>query len=313
MRVEFSVDISGFTELDAVRRQGRLDRAGLADLARVVEGVGIDRLLLTDSEGAQDVATIASFILHATSTLGIEIEHRAGTVEPESAARQIATLDQLSGGRMRVCVTPPNADGLSHEASFARLDEYLMLLKRLWLNDSPIDHEGRFHRLKAAFSAVKPFNGACVPLALAGGSGTALHVAGRHAEVFVLPPSTVTEANHVMERVKAAARSYGRVKAIRFALPVRTSATKQSDRPSAPGVTVLPGSSAKVVSTLSGYCEIGVTDLIVSGLQTVGEVSDFGRTVAAHVRRSLAGRGIADQISAHTANVVSGRWSRYPA
>jgi len=312
--VEFSVDISGFQQLEAARRQGRLDRAALTDLAATAESAGIDRLVLADPDGKQDAATLASYIFHATSTLGITIEHRAGAVEPEIAARQIATLDQLSGGRLRARVAPPAIESLSHEQSCARLDEYLMLLKRLWSNDGPIDHEGRFHRLKAAFSAVKPFNRASVPLVLAGVSGTALQVAARHADTFVLPTSSPAEARLTIERVKAAAQSYGRVRAIRFALPVRVSTARDAATATgSAGVSVLSGSAEKIATTLGAYFEIGVTDFIVTGLQTVRDVSAFGRTVAEHVRRSLGSQDDDDRLGARSANIVIGRWSRHRA
>jgi alkanesulfonate monooxygenase len=312
MQVEFSVDISGFQSLDAVHRQGRLDRAALTDLAATAESAGIDRLVLADPDGKQDAATLASYIFHATSTLGIEIEHRAGAVEPEIAARQIATLDQLSGGRLRARIAPPAVESLSHEEGCARLDEYLVLLKRLWSNDGPIDHEGRFYRLKAAFSAVKPFNGASVPLVLAGVSGTALHVAARHADIFVLPASGTDEARLTIERVKAAAQSYGRVRAIRFALPARgmTAGHDAADAPANAGV--LFGPVEKIASRIGAYSEVGVTDFIVSGLQTARDVSVFGRTVVEPMRRSLGERD-GGELSARSANVVFGRWSRYRA
>jgi alkanesulfonate monooxygenase len=313
MRFEFSVDISGFQSLDAARRQGRLDRAALTDLAAAAELAGIDRLLLADPDGKQDVATLASYIFHATSALGLEVELRAGVVAPEIAARQVATLDQLSGGRLRVRVTPPAAGSLSHEQSLARLDEYVVLLKRLWSNDGPIDHEGRFHRLKAAFSAVKPFNGVSVPLALAGSSDTALHAAARHAEIFVLPGPGKDDARLTIERVRAAAQSYG-MRSIRFALPVRVcsgDAAAAAMGGAADGV--LSGSAAKIGSILGSYSQIGVADFIVSGLRTVREVSAFGRTVAAPQRRSLGDQDGPDRVGARAANVVFGGWSRHRA
>ena len=100
MRIEFTADISELDVLQAASRKGRIDGFGLADAAASAEAAGIDRLLIGDPTGSQDVAALASYVLHATSTLNVEIEHGAGLVSPEIAARQIATLDQLSGGRV---------------------------------------------------------------------------------------------------------------------------------------------------------------------------------------------------------------------
>src|SRR5262245_43943089 len=82
MSIRFSVKASGFDLINAARRQGRLDRTALGDLASAAEAAGIDRLVLADPDGGQDPATVAAWIVHATSSLGVEIEHRAGSIEP---------------------------------------------------------------------------------------------------------------------------------------------------------------------------------------------------------------------------------------
>jgi alkanesulfonate monooxygenase len=316
MRVEFSVDLSGCQALDSPRPHGGLDRGGLTDFANAVETAGMDRLLLVDQSDTRDLATIASYILHATATLGIEIEHLAGTAAPEVAARQIATLDQLSDGRLSVRVVPPAGELASHEETFARLDEFLVLLKRLWANDSPIDYEGRFYRLQAAFSGAKPFHAGSVPLALAGASGTAVKVAARHADRFVLPAATVEETRRTIDRVKAAAAAFGRAGHIRFALPMRPTShrfARAAAHQTSAAAQSLPvtGSPEKIALALLGYCEIGVTDFVVSGLDTPNEVGAFGATVVALVRRALAHRdGGAVDRSGVRAPSVFGRWQR---
>ena len=221
MRLEFTADISDLDVLRNAGRGGRIDGAALADAAIAAEAAGIDRVLIEDS-GNQDVAALASCVLHATSVLGVSIQHDAGLVSPEIAARQIATLDQLSGGRVTVHIDPPRGDAaVGHEESLARLDEYIALLKRLWANDAPIDHEGRFHRLVGALSGPKPFRDGHVPIAFAGLSGTAIKVAARHAEIFVLPAATIDETRLTIERVRAAASCHRRAEAIRFSYPIR--------------------------------------------------------------------------------------------
>jgi alkanesulfonate monooxygenase len=312
MRIEFTVDIPS---LAAVDREGRISRSGVADLARAAEAAGFDRLLIAEKSGAQDAATLASYMLNATSTLGVEVEHCAGSLSPEIAARQIATLDQLSGGRITVRITLAicEAEPLSHEESFARLDEYVVLLKRLWSNDKPIDYEGTFHRLKAAFSSVKPFSGNSVPLALAGASGTAVKVAARHADFFVLPAATIEETRRIIERVRAVASCHRRADTIRFSLPVRPSANLYGSfagmgltEPRGAEAVAIPGAPERAALTLLDYCEIGVTDFIVTGLRTAREISAFGRAVAPLVRRALAHRSSnpREEIQALPANVV---------
>ena len=78
MRIEFTADISDLDLLQAASRKGRIDGSGLPMSRPAAEAAGIDRLLIGDPTGSQDVAALASYILHATSTLNVEIEHAPG-------------------------------------------------------------------------------------------------------------------------------------------------------------------------------------------------------------------------------------------
>jgi alkanesulfonate monooxygenase len=324
MRLEFTADLSGLA-LSGMDPEGRIDKDGLAELARAAEAAGFERLLVPDRDDSQDAASIASYVLNATTTLGVQLEHRAGAFPPEIAARQIATLDQLSNGRVAVRVVPAQGEAghhLSHEDSLARLDEYIMLLKRLWANDSPIDHEGRFHRLKSAFSGSKPFSGGTVPIALGGASGTAVKVAARHADVFMLPAATVEETRLIIERVRAAAACHGRADAIRFALPMRLSGGFGTGSPGRRPVghpddaaVGIAGGPERVAAVLLGYCRAGVTDFVLTGLGTSRVVSAFGREVAPLLRGALASRGasLGEEIPGSPLHVAFARRSRHAA
>jgi alkanesulfonate monooxygenase len=325
MRLEFTADISNLDVLGNAGRGGRIDGAALADAAIAAEAAGIDRVLIEDS-GSQDVAAVASYVLHATSVLGVSIQHDAGLVSPEIAARQIATLDQLSSGRVTVHIDPPRGGdaALGHEDSLARLDEYITLLKRLWSNDAPIDHEGRFHRLEGALSGPKPLRDGHVPIAFAGLSGTAIKVAARHADVFVLPAATIDETRLTIERVRAAAACHRRAEAIRFSYPIRLqvrpaagsveaglSVEAQRDieafsawldsqhigraaataRAAGSEATLIDGTAEEIGRAILDYCDIGITDFIVRGLRSTDEIAGLGKAVTPLVRRALAHRG----------------------
>jgi alkanesulfonate monooxygenase SsuD/methylene tetrahydromethanopterin reductase-like flavin-dependent oxidoreductase (luciferase family) len=326
MRIEFTVDISSLETLEATSRGGRIDRSLLVDLAWAAESASIDRLLITEGNGAQDATSIASYFLHATATLGVEVEHRADLISPDVAARQIATLDQLSGGRITVRVASPSAEGLlSHEESFAQLDEYLMLLKRLWANHKPIDYEGRFHRLRAAFSGAKPFAAAAVPIALAGVSGTAVNVTARHADVFVLPAASVEETRRTITRVRDAVARYRRADAVRFALPVRpskghhlTPVIQYTDfRPSASAANLRASVGGQGNADHVSHRAVDATAMAGSPEKLALALIDvFGSSVAPLVRRALAhrsGNHPGEELRAGFANPSFARWGRYPA
>ena len=118
---------------------------------------------------AADQYGLAAQALDRTSSLEVVLTHWAGVIEPTVAARQLAALDAKSGGRLslRMLSEPLNDDDaetrpVGHTVVWQRIDEYLVLLKRLWSNDRPFDHEGAFYSIKGGYVPRKGPHGADV-------------------------------------------------------------------------------------------------------------------------------------------------------
>ncbi|WP_438489712.1 LLM class flavin-dependent oxidoreductase, partial [Listeria monocytogenes] len=60
------------------------------------------------------------------------------------------------------------------------------MLRRIWTDTQPFDHDGAHYRFKQGFSEVKPFQQPHVPIYFGGASEAALAVAGKHADVYAL-------------------------------------------------------------------------------------------------------------------------------
>lgn len=269
--------------------------------ARLLERHNFDRLLICDPDGLPDNDQLGSFLLHNTTSLSIAISHRAGLVDPTVAAQRFATLDQLCAGRLAIRMVKAPAAGLpghepalEHEAELARADEYLVLLKRLWSNNAPFDHEGPFYSIKNGFAASKPFAKSGLPLILGGASGTAIKVAARHADIFALPSASAVETSRTISRVTAAARTFGRASKIRFSLDIRPvvagsqdEAAKLAQQHGVEPASGFVGTPDQVAVTLLRYCDLGVSDFVVHGLETPGAIAEFGESVIPLVRRSI--------------------------
>ena len=143
------------------------------------------------------------------------IAHRPGFTQPTLAARQLATLDQLSEGRIAVHIITGGADAemardgdTSNKVErYARTDEYLSVLKQEWTAEQPFDHSGRFYNVRQGYSAVKPSN---LPIFFGGASDEAIDVAGRHADVYAYWGETHAQTRELVARVRASAARYGR-------------------------------------------------------------------------------------------------------
>ncbi|MGI6855629.1 LLM class flavin-dependent oxidoreductase [Mesorhizobium sp. 1B3] len=271
---------------------GSADARRLRDFAAAAEQNGFDEVALPFGIQGQDAILLASYILHSTAELRVAAAHEAGLVAPEIAARQIAALDRLSGGRLTIAVAENGTQ--NHEERQGRLDEYLVLLKRLWANDVPFDHEGRYYRVAGAFTTAKPCRDGRVPIMLRGLSGLAIKVAARHADIFALPSSTVAGAGLTVERVRRTAANHGRASAIQFSYPLRAAIGRNKAEARAkagPGrgasaATLVAGTPEQVALAILDYHAIGVSHLVMHGFATGEEVAAFGRQVIPLIRNA---------------------------
>ena len=178
--------------------------------AQAHEAAGFDRILVPHhSTGPSAQLTIAHAAAH-TSRIGFLLAHRPGFVAPTLAARELATLDQFTGGRLAVHLISGGSDAeqrrdgdyLDHDQRYERTDEYVGLLRRLWTSDQPFDHAGKHYRFDGGFSEVKPRQQPHIPVFFGGASDAALPVAGKHADVYALWGESLEQTADLTRRVR---------------------------------------------------------------------------------------------------------------
>jgi alkanesulfonate monooxygenase len=201
-----------------------IDKTYLATLALAHESGGFDRVLIGYHSAAPDGFQVAAYAAARTTRLKFLLAHRPGFVAPTVAARQLATLDQLSDGRLAVHIITGGSDEeqardgdfLTKDERYARTDEYISLLRKTWTSATPFDHQGPHYRVQDSFSAVKPVNGQ-LPVFFGGASDAAIQVAGKHADVYALFGETVEGVAESVRKVRAAAKG----RSIAFSLSLR--------------------------------------------------------------------------------------------
>jgi alkanesulfonate monooxygenase len=195
--------------------------------ARAHEQAGFDRILIGYFSNAADGFQVASYAASAAPAIGLLLAHRPGFVAPTLAARKLATLDQFTRGRLAVHIISggddadqqKDGDWIGHDERYARTDEYVEILRRIWTSDRPIDHDGTYYRFRGALSEVKPLQQPHIPIYFGGSSDAALEVAGRHADVYALWGESLAQVRETIGRVQTAARRRGRRP--RFSLSLR--------------------------------------------------------------------------------------------
>ena len=196
-----------------------VDPAFTRAFARAHEDAGFDRVLIGYFSTAPDGMIVAAHVLDHTERLGVLLAHRPGFVAPTVAARQMATLDQFSGGRLAVHIITGgddadlarDGDDLDKVTRYRRTDEYVGLLRRVWTAREPFDHDGEFYRVRAAYSAVKCVTEPHLPVYFGGSSDDAIDVSAKHADVYALWGEPLAETAAHIERVKAVAVAHGRL------------------------------------------------------------------------------------------------------
>jgi probable F420-dependent oxidoreductase len=129
---------------------------------------------------------------------------------PVHFAKALATLDQLSGGRLEVGVgtggpqRPFAAFGMSKDRYVARFTEGLELVKALWTQSS-VTFEGEFWQLKDAAMEPKPLQKPHPPVWFGGSSEAALRRAVRMGDGFFGAGSSTTAAFAAQVKVVRAA------------------------------------------------------------------------------------------------------------
>jgi len=160
-------------------------------LVSTVEEGGFDSLFVGDHLFAAgpsvdslallaDIASRSQSLRIGTAVLQLALR------EPVATAKQLATIDLLSAGRLVLGVGVGGeftdewaAAGVPRAGRGRRLDEYLALAKQLW-SGLPVDHDGEFRTVHGVVGSPLPTRPGGPPVWVGGRSEAALRRAARH-------------------------------------------------------------------------------------------------------------------------------------
>ncbi len=166
--------------------------------AQKAEALGYSTLLLPDHLINQ-LAPVAALTIAAEATHSL----RVGSLvfgndfrHPVLLARDVATLDVLSGGRVELGIgagwrrVEYEQAGIPFDAPrvrVSRLEEAVRLLKGLFA-DGPVTFSGTYYQLTGLEGFPKPHQRPYPPLLIAGGGKRMLSLAGREATIVCINP-----------------------------------------------------------------------------------------------------------------------------
>jgi alkanesulfonate monooxygenase len=208
--------------------KGKISREFVIDFTRLHEQWDYDSVLVGYYASAAEGFGIALYAADHTERIKFLIAHRPGSVAPALAARQIATFDQLTQGRMSLHVIAGTSDRdqasegdfLPKHDRYRRAGEYLDVMRRIWTSDRPFDHHGEFYRLQRAYSDIKPHQLPYPPLFFGGSSDGALQMGAEHCDVFAIFGEPLAETQERVDDFRRRAARFGRQ--VKFNMSLRT-------------------------------------------------------------------------------------------
>lgn len=168
--------------------------ASWADQARRVEDLGYSTLLMPDHFGDQ-LAPVPALAAAASATESLRVgalvfdnDYR----HPLVLAKELATLDVLSGGRLELSLgagwmrTDYEQSGIPYDAPGRRVDRFeeaVALITGLLETDGPFSFLGQHYTVTEHALLPRPVQRPRPPLIIGGGGKRVLTIAGRHADI----------------------------------------------------------------------------------------------------------------------------------
>jgi len=183
-----------------------------ADIVQAADRNGFDNVLLPSGYtlGIDSTAFAAAIATH-TERINLLLAVRMGETWLPQLARQLATIDQFSGGRLTINIISSDIPGetLASAPRYQRTREWMQVLRAL-LNGETIDFHGEFVDLQLEPARIGTVSGRCPPFYFGGFSPDAKAVAAEHADVFLTWPDRVDAVGETVAEMRALAAGHGR-------------------------------------------------------------------------------------------------------
>jgi len=209
--------------LGTTRGARSVDLPYMTQIARAVDTLGYEGVLLPTGRSCEDAWAVASALVPVTERLKFLVALRPGIISPTAGARIASTVDRISNGRLLINIVTggdpaeAEADGLflSHDERYVLSDEFFDIWRRV-MTGEVVDYEGKYLKVKGAKLIYPPVQTPHPPLYFGGSSAAAHDLASKHVDVYLTwgePPADVAQK---IADVRARAAARGRT--VRFGI-----------------------------------------------------------------------------------------------
>ena len=210
---------------------------------------------------------------------------------PIEMAKQVAEVDQLSGGRFIFGVGVGwfeeefEALGQNYANRGARADDALSLMKKLWTED-PVTYDGKFYSVNDCCFSPKPVQSPHPPIWIAGASRPAFRRAARFGDVYHPARMPVEKLIAAKAEIGDFCEQYGRPRdalGITVKMPLVF-----KDGPPSQGEFATQGRACDIIDAINRYLEIGTEHFVFDVVpETLDHALDTMQRFADEVRPKL--------------------------
>jgi alkanesulfonate monooxygenase len=257
----------------------------LTTQAKALEAHGWKGALIGTGWGRPDTFTVAAALAARTTIFEPLIAVRPGYWRPAHFASAVATLDQLTGGRVRINIVSGQDNLLAYGDSegdqahrYARTKEFMRLARRLWTEENVTSHGEHFQVTQSTVvPRIEPRGERRHPKFYFGGaSAAAEQVAAAEADVQLFWGEPRDDIGARIARLKALSRDLGRdLPPLEFGLRITTlvrDTTAQAWADAEAKVAVMASNDGAVWNDHKGWVAAGQQRLL--DLHARGEVLD---------------------------------------
>ncbi len=194
-----------------------VDHHYMKQIAQAADHLGYEGVLLPTGRSCEDPWIAAASLIPVTQRLKFLVALRPSTLSPTVAARQAATFDRLSEGRLLINLVAGGdsadlaADGtfLEHDERYDHAREFLDIWTQLLAGET-VDYEGKYLRVKGAKQLFPAIQKPHPPIYFGGSSDAAHDLAAEKTELYLTWGEPPAEVEKKFDDIRRRAAKHGR-------------------------------------------------------------------------------------------------------
>ena len=182
------------------------------NIVLTAEKGGFDNILLPSGyQLGIDAVAFACAMAPLIQRIKLLVAIRVGEMWPPQLARQLATLDQMLGGRFNINIISSDIPGetLASAPRYRRTVELMAVLRTL-LNGEALDYDGDFYKLKLDPPRIRTTSGKAPAFYFGGLSDDAREAAAEGCDVYLMWPDKMETVAEIVADMKTRAARHGR-------------------------------------------------------------------------------------------------------